>query len=303
MKFVSFIADEAPRYGLVKDGGIIDLTRQAPAHQPDLRSFIATDGWRETASRLLATTPVDYEYEAVALLPVIPFPEKILCVALNYHDHVAEANRSLPGGREAPSHPMIFARFPDTLVGHHQPIVRPGVSHDLDYEAELLVVIGRDTPRHVKKQDALDYVFGYSAMNEGSVRDYQFHTRQLTPGKNFQGSGSVGPWLVTADEIPDPQTLDIEFRLNGELLQKANTADMIFSVADLISYITEWLPLKVGDVIASGTMGGVGFTRKPPIFMKPGDVAEVAISQVGVLSNGIRDEVVDSVQTGGGSNE
>jgi len=290
MKFVSYLVGHEPRFGLVRDGGVVDLTRRVGDRYPDLRSFIAAPDWRDISKALLADAPQNYVYDELALQSVIPFPEKILCVALNYHDHVAEANRSLPGGREVPKYPMIFVRFPDSLVGHRAPLMRPKVSEQLDYEAELLVVIGRHTPRYVKKQEALDYVFGYAAMNEGSVRDYQFHSRQLTPGKNFAQSGSTGPWLVTADEIPDPQNLDIQFRLNSQVLQSANTLDMIFGVADLIAYITEWMPLKPGDVIASGTMGGVGFTRKPPIFMKPGDRAEVIISGIGTLSNGIRDE-------------
>jgi 2-keto-4-pentenoate hydratase/2-oxohepta-3-ene-1,7-dioic acid hydratase in catechol pathway len=290
MKFVNYLIRDESHFGLVRDGGVIDLTQRVGDRHPDLRSFIAAPDWRSSSEALLQSAAQDYGYDELLLQSVIPFPEKILCVALNYGDHVAEANRNLPGGREAPKYPMIFARFPDSLVGHRAPLMRPRVSGQLDYEAELLVVIGRDTPRYVKKEEALQYVFGYAAMNEGSVRDYQFHTRQLTPGKNFAQSGSTGPWLVTADEIPDPQNLDIQFRLNGQVLQSANTADMIFSVADLIAYITEWLPLKPGDLIASGTMGGVGFTRKPPIFMKPGDCAEVIISGVGTLSNGIRDE-------------
>jgi 2-keto-4-pentenoate hydratase/2-oxohepta-3-ene-1,7-dioic acid hydratase in catechol pathway len=290
MKFVSYLIDNEPRFGLVRDGGVIDLWQRVGERHRDLRSFIASPGWRSDSEALLAGAPKDYDYDDLKLESVIPFPEKILCVALNYHDHVAEANRALPGGREVPKYPMIFARFPGSLSGHRTALVRPRVSNQLDYEAELLVVIGRNTPRYVKREEALDYVFGYAAINEGSIRDYQFHSRQLTPGKNFADSGSTGPWLVTADEIPDPQSLDIQFRLNGEVLQSANTADMIFSVADLIAYITEWLPLKPGDLIASGTMGGVGFTRKPPIFMKPGDCAEVIVSGVGTLSNGIRDE-------------
>jgi 2-keto-4-pentenoate hydratase/2-oxohepta-3-ene-1,7-dioic acid hydratase in catechol pathway len=290
MKFVSYLMDDEPHFGIVRYGGVIDLTRRVSDRSPDLRSFLALPDWRGLSETLLADAATDYDYDGLVLQSVIPFPEKILCVALNYHDHVAEANRHLPGGREVPKYPMVFARFPDSLVGHRAPLIRPRVSEQLDYEAELLVVIGRRTPRYVKKEDALKYVSGYAAMNEGSVRDYQFHSRQLTPGKNFAQSGSTGPYLVTADEIPDPQSLDIQFRLNGEILQRANTADMIFSVADLIAYITEWLPLKPGDLIASGTMGGVGFTRKPPIFMKPGDCAEVVISGVGTLSNGIRDE-------------
>jgi 2-keto-4-pentenoate hydratase/2-oxohepta-3-ene-1,7-dioic acid hydratase in catechol pathway len=289
MKFTSYFADGQARFGLVSHGGIIDLWRRSAGRHADLRTFIADPDWRAIAEPAARTQP-DHDFEQVRLLPVIPYPEKILCVALNYRDHVAEANRSLPGGREVSQYPVIFVRFAESLTGHREPLIRPRLSHKLDYEAELLVVIGKLTPRSVPREKALDYVFGYSAMNEGSVRDFQFHTRQLTPGKNFEQSGSAGPWIVTADEIPDPQSLDIEFRLNGELLQSANTHDMIFPVADLIAYITQWIPLKPGDLIASGTMGGVGFTREPPIFMKPGDRAEVIISRVGTLFNGIAEQ-------------
>jgi 2-keto-4-pentenoate hydratase/2-oxohepta-3-ene-1,7-dioic acid hydratase in catechol pathway len=290
MKFVSYLIGNEARYGLVRDGGVIDFTRHLGHTYPDLRSLIRAPDWRQLSESLMAAHADDYRYDDLVLRSVIPNPDKILCVALNYGAHVAEANRALPGGRETPARPMMFVRFPDTIVGHRLPLIRPRLSTQLDYEAEMLVVIGRDTPRYVKREEALQYVFGYSAMNEGSIRDYQFHSRQLTPGKNFARSGSTGPWLVTADEIPDPQRLDIQFRLNGEVLQSANTADMIFDVASLIAYITEWLPLKSGDLIASGTMGGVGFTREPPIFMKPGDCAEVTIERIGTLSNGIQDE-------------
>jgi 2-keto-4-pentenoate hydratase/2-oxohepta-3-ene-1,7-dioic acid hydratase in catechol pathway len=290
MKFVSYRMGGQGRYGVVQGKGVYDLAQRFGARLPDLRAFIGAPDWRQLAQQALAGGKPDHAYDSLELTSVIPNPEKIVCVALNFHDHVAEANAHLPGGREAPKYPMCFARFPDTLTGHRADIVRPRVSTQLDYEAELLVVIGQTTPKYVSKADALNYVFGYSALNEGSVRDYQFHTRQLTPGKNFEWSGSSGPWIVTADEVPDPQQLDIEFRLNGERLQYANTRDMIFGVADLIAYVTQWLPLKPGDLIGAGTMGGVGFTRKPPIFMKPGDRAEVIISGVGTLSNGIRDE-------------
>ncbi|KQO77490.1 fumarylacetoacetate hydrolase family protein [Rhizobium sp. Leaf262] len=291
MKFVSYETQGQASFGLVRDNKIIDLKARLNGSVPDLKAFIAHDDWRKIAEDALASASGEADFDSVTLLPVIPNPEKILCVALNYGDHVAEANAHLPGGRETPKYPMMFARMADTLLGHRGDIVRPKASSDLDYEAELLVVIGKNVPRYVKQEDALQYVFGYSAMNEGSIRDYQFHSRNLTPGKNFYRTGGVGPWLVTADEIADPQALDIEFRLNGTVLQKASTSDMIFPVDKLISYISEWLPLKPGDVIASGTMGGVGFTRKPPIFMKPGDTAEVEISGIGVLTNGIVDEV------------
>lgn len=290
MKFVSFLKDLTPGYGVLKADGIVDLGARLGQQYPDLKSLIASGRAVEIAGEIATGAGIDLALADAALLPVIPQSEKILCVALNYHDHVAEANAHLPGGREVPGYPMIFARFSDTFVGHDQPLLRPRLSHQLDYEAELLAVIGKDVPRHITIETALDYVFGYSAMNEGSIRDYQFHTRQLTPGKNFEKSGSMGPWLVSADEIADVQSLDIEFRLNGEVLQRANTSDMIFSVAQLISYISEWMPLKAGDIIATGTMGGVGFTRKPPVFMKPGDVAEVEISRIGTLVNTVVDE-------------
>ena len=289
MKFVSFEKDGVESFGLVKDGGVIDLGARLRARYPDLKSLIASGEWRSEAESALGD-PADFGLDEVTLLAVIPNSGKILCVALNYHAHVVEANAHLPGGREVPKYPMMFARMAESMTGHNVDLIRPKVSTDFDYEAELLVVIGQEVPRYVRPEDALQYVFGYSALNEGSIRDYQFHSRQLTPGKNFFRTGGTGPWIVTADEIPDPQSLTIEFRLNGEVLQQAETADMIFPVAKLISYVSEWLPLKPGDMIASGTMGGVGFTRQPPIFMKPGDVAEVEITSIGTLTNGIADE-------------
>lgn len=291
MKFVSFEHNGAASFGLVADGRVIDLKSRLGGAIGSLKALIADPDWKTKSEAAMTGGPGEYGLDDIVLQSVIPDAGKILCVALNYHDHVAEANAHLPEGREQPKYPMVFARWPESLLGHNVDLVRPKVSTALDYEAELMVIIGRQVPRYTKVEDALQYVFGYSAMNEGSIRDYQFHTRQLTPGKNFAGSGSVGPWLVTVDEIPDPQVLDIEFRLNGTVLQKANTSDMIFSVAQLISYASEWIPLNPGDMIASGTMGGVGFTRKPPIFMKPGDLAEVDISGVGVLANGVVDEV------------
>ena len=294
MKFVSFCDGKTARYGLVQDGRIIDLTQRLGDKYPDLRTFMTAADWRSTAETLLRREDGEFAYDDVELLPVIPEPGKVLCVALNYHDHVKEADRAL-GGREVPRYPMMFLRCAESLAGHRVPLMRPRVSTELDYEAELLVVIGRPVPRYVPKEKALDFVFGYAAMNEGSVRSYQFHNRQLTPGKNFQQTGGTGPWIVTADEIADPQDLQIEMRLNGMVMQSANTKDMIFSVADIIAYVSEWLPLKPGDLIASGTMGGVGFSRETPVFMKPGDRAEVIISGIGTLSNSIEDEPAEAV--------
>jgi 2-keto-4-pentenoate hydratase/2-oxohepta-3-ene-1,7-dioic acid hydratase in catechol pathway len=288
MKFVSYLIDDEAHYGVLKDRSVIDLTSRLPYR--NFVEFIAS-GDDHPIQALLESENGDYLYENLRLLPVVPEPGKILCIGLNYHDHVAEADRKL-GGRETPTKPMIFARFAESLTGHREPIRRPRVSHQLDWEAELLVVIGTRVPRYSSPHCALEHVYGYSVMNEACLRDYQFHTRQLTPGKNFENTGAIGPWLVTADEVPDPQNLDIEMRLNGEVMQSGNTADMVFSVAHLIAYISEWLPLNPGDLIATGTMGGVGFARNPQIFMKPGDTAEVSISGIGTLRNGVEDEVV-----------
>lgn len=286
MKLVSYLLGDDVRYGAVKDGRVIDFTSRLPARS--IVEFIAT-GDNASAGRLLESESGDYAYHELQLLPVVPDPGKILCIGLNYADHVAEADKKL-GGRDVPAKPMVFARFAESLTGHRQPILRPRVSHQLDWEAELLVVMGKRVPRHTSAGRALEHVYGYSVMNEACLRDYQFHTRQLTPGKNFENTGAVGPWLVTADEIPDPQDLNIEMRLNGTVMQSANTADMVFSVAQLISYISEWLPLNPGDMIATGTMSGVGFARDPQIFMKPGDMAEVSISKIGTLFNTVEDE-------------
>lgn len=289
MKLVNFLVNGASHIGIVRGGRVIDLTRRHGHQYPDMVSFIERGGL-ELARTLEQTEQGDYDYEQVQLLPVVPNPRRIFCIGLNYHDHVAEANNALPGGREVPKKPMVFARWPESLTSHRAPIKRPRVSDNLDWEAELLVVIGKQVPRYTPVDKALDHVFGYAAMNESSIRDYQFHSRQLTPGKNFAETGATGPWLVTADEVPDPQDLDVEMRLNGEVMQHANTGDMVFSVAELISYISDWLPLLPGDLIASGTMGGVGFARKPSVFMKPGDRAEVSISRIGTLVNSIEDE-------------
>lgn len=294
MKLVSFRHRGAIRFGAVQSGHVVDLTDRLGADITDIVSFIAHGGLSRAAALLAQGEPGDFDFNALDLLPVVPAPGKIFCIGLNYHDHVAEADRAL-GGREVPTKPMVFARWPESLTAHRGTIRRPMVSTQLDWEAELVVIIGRRVPRYTPVSQALEHVFGYAAMNEACLRDYQFHSRQLTPGKNFESTGGVGPWLVTADEIPDPQNLDVEMRLNGVVMQHANTSDMVFSVAQLIAYISEWLPLNPGDMIATGTMGGVGFARKPPIFMKAGDRAEVEISRIGTLVNTVVDESEEAV--------
>jgi 2-keto-4-pentenoate hydratase/2-oxohepta-3-ene-1,7-dioic acid hydratase in catechol pathway len=282
MKLVSYLLRDGVHYGVVKGGKVVDLKTRLP--YADFVSFIAA-GAQEQAQKLLEREEGDYEYDGLTLLPVVPNPGKIICIGINYEDHRVEA------GRDRTEHPMVFARFAESQTAHRSPIKRaPKVSTQLDYEAELLVVMGRRAPRYTARKDALKYVFGYSCYNEACHRDWQFHTRQLTPGKNFESTGASGPWIVTADEIPDPQSLKLQMRLNGKIMQDAHTSQMVWPIDVLIEYITSWLPLNPGDLIVSGTPGGVGFKRTPPVFMKPGDSAEVEIEKIGILSNTIEDE-------------
>jgi 2-keto-4-pentenoate hydratase/2-oxohepta-3-ene-1,7-dioic acid hydratase in catechol pathway len=289
MKLVSFEHRGSSHYGAMKGNRVVDLGARLGGLYPTIVDFIAGDGL-PIAKSIVENEPGDFKYDDLTLLPVVPNPSRIICVGLNYHDHINEANRQLNRSDKGFERPMIFARWPESLTAHRQPIFRPKVSNQLDYEAELLAVVGRDTGRYVKADKALDYVFGYSCFNEACLRDYQKHSRQINPGKNFEKTGASGPWIVTADEIKDPENLDIEMRLNGKTMQKANTKDMIHSVAQVIEYVTEWMPFRAGDLIVSGTMGGVGFARDPQVFMKPGDVAEVIIEGIGTLRNVIEDE-------------
>jgi len=278
MKLVSFETAGRAAYGVLSDAGIIDLPRLLRGSCPTIVDFIRD---RPSVEAQLATAKADYALGDVKLLPVVPNPGKIVCIGLNYEAHKAE------GVRDPNDKPMLFARWPEGLIAEGDDMIIPRVSDKLDFEAEMYVVIGKDTGRYLPVEKALDTVFGYSCMNEGSVRDWQRHSSQVTAGKNFEGTGAVGPWLVTADEIPDPQALDIELRLNGTVMQKANTRDMIWSIAEIIAYVTNWLPLKAGDCIATGTPEGVGSRRTPPVFMAPGDVVEVEIEKIGVLRNNV----------------
>jgi 2-keto-4-pentenoate hydratase/2-oxohepta-3-ene-1,7-dioic acid hydratase in catechol pathway len=223
--------------------------------------------------------------DPVAISFAIPTPgsAKILCVGRNYLEHVNESGRDVPGS------PVIFTRYEDTLVAHRESMIRPLNSAELDWEGELAAIIGKPC-RHVAEQDALDFVAGYSIFNEGSVRDYQHKTGQWTAGKNFPRSGAYGPYLVTADAVPDPQALDLRTTVNDEVVQKANTGQMIFPLARIISFISEWTELRPGDVIATGTPAGVGNARNPKRFLRPGDTVNVTIESVGELSNTIADE-------------
>ncbi|MFZ0553082.1 MAG: fumarylacetoacetate hydrolase family protein [Steroidobacteraceae bacterium] len=224
------------------------------------------------------------DLNAVRLLPPVPLPPKILCVGLNYDDHLQES------GLKKPAYPEIFARFATSLIAHQQPIRRPRESIALDYEAELAVVIGKPG-RRIPRDQALDHVAGYSLFNDATIRDFQLRTPQWTMGKNFDGTGAFGPWLVTPDAAPPgAHGLRIQGRLNGQVMQDARTDQLIFSVPALIEMISVAMSLEPGDLIITGTPGGVGVARNPPVFMRPGDVFEVEIEGIGVLSNVVRDE-------------
>jgi 2-keto-4-pentenoate hydratase/2-oxohepta-3-ene-1,7-dioic acid hydratase in catechol pathway len=277
MKLVSFVAANGPGYGVVKGREVVDLRRRFGERLPTLRALLSA-GALPQAERIARDAAPDFRLDGLQLAPVIPDPDKIICIGMNYRDHVAEV------GRPVTEKPALFVRFAGSQVGHLQPLVKPAVSDQFDYEGELAVVIGKQG-RHIPAQHALEYVAGYSCYNEGSVRDWQKHTSQFLAGKTFAGTGAFGPWLVTADEIPDPARLMLERRLNGRRVQNTTTDLMITSIPEQIAYISTMLPLCPGDVIVSGTPGGVGLKRSPQLFTRPGDIAEVEISGIGVLRN------------------
>lgn len=274
MKFASFTHAGKAGYGLVTGGGIIDLARRFP-EAPTLRTFIA--GGLDRAAALVGA-PTDFALADVTLAPVIPDPDKIVCVGLNYHDHVVET------GRTVTPNPMLFARYAGSQVGDGEALVKPLESDEFDYEGELAVIIGKPG-RRICEADALSHVAGYACYNDASVRDWQRHTSQFMPGKTFAATGGFGPWMVSADEIGDPTRLSLATRLNGTEVQRTTVDLMITPIPTLIAYTSTILPLLPGDVIVSGTPGGVGARRTPKLFMKDGDVVEVEVSGIGVLRN------------------
>ena len=279
MRFVSFLHGSRPACGLVQG----DKVLVAPAlPYADLKAAIAANALADLA-RACETSGERVALADVTLLPVIPNPGKILCVGLNYETHRRET------GRDVVENPTIFTRFADSQAAHGQPLLRPKVSTDFDYEGELAVVIG-EGGRYIPRSEAMRHVAGYSCYNDGSVRDWQRHTIQFTPGKNFPQTGAFGPWLVTPDEIADLDALRLTTRVNGTAVQDTTLDHMIFDVPRIIEYCSAFTPLSPGDVIASGTPGGVGAKRQPPLWLKPGDTVEVEITGIGVLRNGIADE-------------
>ena len=282
MKLCSFRLNGKEMYGVVRHDGVVDLGTHLGSRYPDLKALFAGDGLAE-AGEIAKQAAVSAKLDAITFLPVIPNPGKILCIGHNYEEHRVETQR------EKTAHPSVFLRLPETQVGHAQPMLCPRESTSFDYEGEIAIIIGK-AGRRIAEGDAWGHIAGYSCYNEGSVRDWQRHTAQFTPGKNFVGTGAFGPWMVTADEICPGEMLTLTTRLNGEVMQHARTDMLIFPIPRLIAYCSTFAPLAVGDVIVTGTPGGVGARRNPPVFMKAGDTVEVEVSRLGCLRNPIAAE-------------
>ena len=289
MRFLSFESHGHAKLGWIKDATsttFVDLSLLGLSLPTDLKSLIETPGAMAAAHAAAQKAPASamVALASVHLLPLIPNPGKIVCMGLNYADHAKE------GGNARPDYPSFFLRGATSMVGHHSPILRPKASTQLDYEAELAVIIGQRA-RHLTAANALSCVAGYSCFNDASIRDYQRKANQWTIGKNFDGTGPFGPWMVTPDELPPGcEGLRIQSRLNGKVMQDANTKDFLWNVVESLRIITECMTLEPGDVIITGTPAGVGYARTPPVWMAPGDVCEIEIEGIGTLSNPIIDE-------------
>ena len=280
MRLASYRTSKGAGYGVVTGDGIVDLTRRIGKKYPDLRALLA-GGALARAKQIAKNAKPDLKLSKIVFLPVIPNPGKIVCVGLNYEEHRVET------GRDKTENPALFIRVAESQVGHNRPIVMPPESTHLDYEGEIAVIIGK-AGRRISEEKSWRHIAGYSCYNDGSVRDWQRHTLQWTAGKNFSQTGGFGPWMTTRDEIADGEELTLETRLNGQVMQHATTAMMIHRIPKLINYISTFTALEPGDVIVTGTPGGVGARRDPPVWMKPGDKVEVEVSKVGVLVNTIK---------------
>jgi 2-keto-4-pentenoate hydratase/2-oxohepta-3-ene-1,7-dioic acid hydratase in catechol pathway len=280
VKLTTVAIDGRTSWGIVEGGNFLDVGAVLASRYADLKEAIGSglSGVADERSRA-AVVPTS----KVHWLPVIPNPDKILCVGLNYETHRKET------GRSEVEHPTIFSRYANSQTGHLRPILRPRVSTHLDFEGELAVIIGK-AGRYISRANAMDHVAGYSCYNDGSIRDFQRHTHQFTPGKNFPDTGAFGPWMMTPDELGPLDELKLETRLNGQVMQEARIKQMIFDIPRQIEYCSTFTRLEPGDVIVSGTPGGVGARREPPVWMKPGDVVEVELERLGVLRNVVADE-------------
>jgi 2-keto-4-pentenoate hydratase/2-oxohepta-3-ene-1,7-dioic acid hydratase in catechol pathway len=280
MKLASYMTDGKSAFGVVTGDGVVTLNDRLRARHPTLRDALAGGALEEIRSAAQSARP-DRKLSEVRFLPAIPNPEKILCVGINYKSHAAEH------GQEAPKLPNIFTRFVNTLVAHEGEMIRPKVSSSFDFEGELAVIIGRGG-RHIAQENALQHVVGYTCFCDATVRDFTKYS--LVASKNFAGTGPLGPWIVTADEIPDPTRLTLTTRLNGEEMQRSGTDMLIHSIPAIIAFCSVFTPLTPGDVIATGTPDGIGAKRNPPVWMKAGDVLEVEITGIGTLRSRIVDE-------------
>lgn len=287
MRLVTFQGQSGPAIGVRLGNKVIDLSKAAPDLPRDMIGLL--EGGESSLAKAKAaannaTDDAKVDMSSVKLLVPIARPGKIVCIGRNYAAHAAE------GGAETPTYPEVFYRGSTTLIAQGEPIIRPKCSDKLDFEAELVVVIGK-LAKHVAEADAGAYIAGYSLFNEGTLRDYQRKSSQWTVGKNFDNTGPFGPEIVTSDEVPEgAKGLRIQSRLNGQIMQDANTDDLVFTIHNLIYRLTECMTLEPGDIIVSGTPAGVGYARTPPVFMKPGDIIEIEVDGIGVLTNTIEDE-------------
>ena len=289
MRLLSFHADGRDRFGVVTDAGVVDLGARLP--QTSLRALLESEGV-EQAGRLAHGAGADFALDEIVFLPPVPTPGKILCIGVNYRERNAEYR----DGSEAPKYPSVFMRTTESLVGHERPILRPPESGQLDYEGEIVLVIGK-AGRRIARERAFEHVAGVSLMNEGTVRDWLRHAKfNVTQGKNFERSGSFGPWIVTTDALGvdalgAASPLHLTTHVNDELRQDDTTANLIFPFDYLISYLSSFLPLKPGDIIATGTPTGAGARFDPPKFLRSGDIVRVHSPLIGTLENRIEDEM------------
>jgi 2-keto-4-pentenoate hydratase/2-oxohepta-3-ene-1,7-dioic acid hydratase in catechol pathway len=280
MKLLSFSRDGRASWGAVVAQGLVDLGTRHEGQFPDLKSFIAA-GMPPVV--LADLTTAELSFDDIELSAVIPNPDKIVLAAINYWEDDSDRDNG-------PSYPVLFLRLPSSQIGHGAPLIQPRSSRNLDFEGELAVIIGTGG-RHIPAERAMDHVAGYSIYNDASVRDWQKHSHQFTPGKNFTGTGAFGPWMVQAAGFPDPKVgVSLVTRVNGVEKQRTNTSKMIFDIPYLVSYISTFAPLEPGDVIVTGTCTGFGITRDPKEFLSPGDVVDIEIDGIGVLSNAVEAE-------------
>jgi 2-keto-4-pentenoate hydratase/2-oxohepta-3-ene-1,7-dioic acid hydratase in catechol pathway len=273
---MSFVSQGKPGWGIALENKVIDLSN---GPYPTLKALLAAGGLEKVKNLVTGSEP-QRSFDEISFLPVVPDPGKIVCVGVNYEEHRIETQR------EKAEYPTVFLRVAESQTGHKQAIRMPVESTQLDYEGEIAIVIGKGG-RRISEADAWSHIAGYAPYNDGSVRDWQRHTSQWIAGKNFDSTGGFGPWMVTRDEIADGEILTLETRLNGQVMQHATTDMLIFSIPQQIAYISAFTTLSPGDVIVTGTPGGVGARRNPPVWMKPGDTVEVEVSKVGVLVNTI----------------